>query len=161
MNVYDYAVKMEEDTERFYRDLAVKTSDEGLKNILNMLADDELKHKDILNGMRKNSSVKMKDSEILSKSKNIFVELQDQYKDFTAVGEEIELYQKAKDIEKKSMELYQEKAKEETDEAIKKILLKIADEEHRHYHLIDNIVELLLRPKQWVEDAEFNHLEDY
>ncbi|MDA3850867.1 MAG: hypothetical protein PF447_06310 [Spirochaetaceae bacterium] len=36
-----------------------------------------------------------------------------------------------------------------------------ADEEHRHYHLIDNIEELLLRPKQWVEDAEFNHLEDY
>ena len=44
MNIYKYAMKMEKDSENYYRELANKTGDLGLQNILKMLANDEVKH---------------------------------------------------------------------------------------------------------------------
>jgi rubrerythrin len=44
MNIYEYAMKMEKDSENYYSGLANKTDDAGLKNILKMLANDEVKH---------------------------------------------------------------------------------------------------------------------
>ena len=161
MNIFDYAIQMEQDGEKYYRELADKTSDKGLKNIFNMLADDEVKHREILQKIKEKEDTSMAETEILSNSKNIFIEMQDQHKDLTTTQEEIDLYREAKEIEQKSVDFYNEKAAEVDVPEQKEILEKIADEEKRHYHLLDNIEELLLRPKQWVEDAEFYHLEDY
>ena len=44
MNIYEFAMQMEKDGETFYRNLASKVSNLGLKNILNMLAEEEVKH---------------------------------------------------------------------------------------------------------------------
>ena len=44
MDIYEYAMQMEKDGEAYYRDLAGKTSHQGLKSILGMLADAEVKH---------------------------------------------------------------------------------------------------------------------
>ena len=161
MDIFEYAIQMEKDGEEFYRKIAQNTNDEGIKRILNMLADDEIKHREILQEMRDKSEADMEETEILSKSKNIFEEMQEKHKKLTSGDKEIDLYREAKEIEQKSIDFYEEKAQEADAEDQKKILLQIADEERRHYHLIDNIEELLLRPKQWVEDAEFYHLEDY
>ncbi|HMA62819.1 MAG TPA: ferritin family protein [bacterium] len=161
MNIFDYAIQMEQDGEKYYRELAEKTSDKGLKNIFNMLADDEVKHREILQQIKEKEDTSMAETEILTESKNIFIEMQDQHKDLRTTEEEIDLYREAKEIEQKSVDFYKEKAAEVDLPEQKEILEKIADEEKRHYHLLDNIEELLLRPKQWVEDAEFYHLEDY
>lgn len=161
MNIFDYAIQMEKDGEKLYRQLAKETNDEGIKSILNMLADDEVKHRNILKAMKREEDSVMTETEILDKSKNIFIKMQEKHKKLTTDDEEIELYREAKEIEQKSVDFYEEKAKEVESKEQKEILKKIADEERRHYHLIDNIEELLLRPKQWVEDAEFYHLEDY
>lgn len=161
MNIFEYAIEMEKDGEEYYRKLANNTEDQGIKSILNMLADDEVKHREILQEMRDKTDVTMTETEILSKSKNIFIEMQDKHKNLSSVDREMDLYREAKEIEQKSIDFYEEKADEVDSEEQQKLLKKIADEERRHYHLIDNIEELLLRPKQWVEDGEFYHLEDY
>ena len=44
MNIYKYAMKMEKDSENYYRELVDKTEDVGLQNILKMLVNDEVKH---------------------------------------------------------------------------------------------------------------------
>ena len=38
---------------------------------------------------------------------------------------------------------------------------KIADEEKRHQTVIENVIRFLDRPRQWLENAEWHHLEDY
>ena len=74
---------------------------------------------------------------------------------------EVEMYQKAREIEKQAKSFYQEKADEVEDIAQKKIFNLLAAEEQKHYFLLDNIVEFVSRPQQWLEDAEFFHLEEY
>ncbi|GAH92585.1 unnamed protein product, partial [marine sediment metagenome] len=53
MNIYKYAMKMEKDSENYYNELANKTDDAGLRNILKMLASDEVKHYNIIEQMIK------------------------------------------------------------------------------------------------------------
>ncbi len=161
MNIFDYAIKMEKDGEEFYNKLVNKTSNSGFKTILKMLARDEIKHREILEKMKANSESMMAETKILSEAKNVFQKMQDKKTDIISEDEALDLYNQAKDIEKKSEDFYKEKANEVDSAEQKKLLLKIADEEKRHLHLLDNITELLLRPKQWIETGEFIHLEDY
>jgi len=161
MKIFDYAIEMEKDGEQFYRDLAGKTSQPGFKNILNMLADDEVKHREVLVKMKDRSEISMEETQVLSASRNIFQEMQDKKIEFVSKDEEIDLYREAREIEKKSVDFYNEKIEEVDSEVQKEYLKKIADEEKRHFHLIDNIIELLLHPKQWIETGEFIHLEEY
>ena len=39
--------------------------------------------------------------------------------------------------------------------------LPLADEEEKHYKLLDNIIELITKPEIWLENAEFNHLDEF
>jgi rubrerythrin len=73
----------------------------------------------------------------------------------------VDAYIKARDIEKKSQEFYQQKAEELDDPEQQKICLQIAKEEGQHYIILDNLIELLQRPATWVEDAEWRNMEDY
>ncbi len=74
---------------------------------------------------------------------------------------QLELYQKAMELEKKSQTYYLEQAALATDDNQKALLQNIAEEEGKHYFLLHNIYELVLRPQVWVENGEFVHLEDY
>ena len=67
---------------------------------------------------------------------------------------------KARDIEKKSQDFYTEKANEVTEAYQIELFLKLAVEEKKHYFLLDNILDFISRPEQWLENAEFFRLED-
>ncbi|MBN2289397.1 MAG: rubrerythrin, partial [Candidatus Glassbacteria bacterium] len=64
-------------------------------------------------------------------------------------------------LEKKSEDFYQEKSSEVDDPAHKEVLLKLADEERKHYWILENIIEFVSRPDAWLENAEFHKLERY
>ena len=161
MNIYDYAMQMEKDGENYYRDSAQKINNAGLKKILGMLADAEVKHCDILQKMKKNEKAQSPHTEILSNVKNIFVEMQEA-KDTVGVNiSQKELYKKAQEIEKKSQEFYSEKATEVNDLSQKELFLKIAEEEKKHYWILENILNFISRPQNWLENAEWYHLDEY
>ena len=76
MNIYKYAMKMEKDSENYYRELANKTGDVGLRNILKMLADDEVKHYNIIQQMMKTDiTAELAETNILENAKNIFIKI--------------------------------------------------------------------------------------
>ena len=52
MNIFEYAMQMEQDGETFYRDLAAKTTMPGMDRTFTMLADDEVKHRKTLQALR-------------------------------------------------------------------------------------------------------------
>ena len=162
MNIYDFAMKMEQDGESYYRELIKNSLTPGIKKIFTMLADDEVTHYYYVEEMKNSASVQFDDSTILSDAKNVFEELKEKYETIDDDISQIQAYKKAQDIEKKSEDFYREKVKEITNkEEYRKIFLKIADEEKRHYFLLENIIELVSRPQTWLENAEFNHLDDY
>ena len=159
MNIFDYAMKMEKDGENYYRELAAKNKIEGLDKILNMLADDEVVHYDTLKKLKEGIETDIPGTGVLKNAKNVFSELKPE----TNSSDEsvIELYNKAIEIEKKSEDFYKEKANEVDQPEVKDILLKIAEEERKHQFLLKNAVDFLTEPKNWIECAEFNRLDDY
>ena len=159
MNILEYAMKMEKDGEKYYREMARNTGNPGLKRILTMLADDEVKHYKIVEGMRKMAGPQMAETQVLSSAKTIFSEMDP--KNISDETGQNELLKKAQDLEVESQKLYEDKAAETDDPDQKDLLLKIAEEEKKHYHLLENIIQFVNRPQNWLEDAEFNHLEDY
>jgi len=159
MNIYDYAMQMEKDSEYYYRQLAGNCDDTGLKTILNMLADEEVKHYHILDKM-KSEKPEMPPSEVLAKAKNIFAGMK-KVVALSCATSQIDLYKKAQELEKKAEEFYRQKAGEEQGQVQKELLLKIAQEESRHYLLLENIIQFVSRPQEWLENAEWHHLEEY
>ena len=81
MNIYKYAMKMEKDGENYYRELANKTGDVGLRNILKMLANDEVKHYHIIEQMMKSdvqpvvkmTKIKMTEISEIDKKTDFFI----------------------------------------------------------------------------------------
>jgi rubrerythrin len=162
MNIFDFAMTMEKDGESYYRELAKKCNDkEGLRKILNMLADDEVKHYQTLEKMKNMETADIEETQILKNVKNIFVQLKEERAEIKTDISQLDLYKKAQEIEKKSEDFYLQKVEELENEKHKQILLKIADEEKKHYYLLQNIIEFVSRPQKWIENAEFHHLEEY
>ncbi len=160
MDIFEYAMQMEKDGEAYYRQLVRQVANKGLKTILTMLADEEVKHYNAIDKMKIGES-QMTETTILADAKNIFVQLKDSGEGFDIEINQVDLYKKAQDIEEKSQNFYLEKANEVGQDYQKELFLKLAEEEKKHYFLLDNIIEFVSRPEYWLENAEFYHLEEY
>jgi len=136
MNIFEYALQMEKDGEDYYRQLAQQTANKGLKTILVMLADEEVKHYNAIEKM-KTAKPRMAETTILTDVKNVFVQIQESNENFGFDLGQIELYKKAQEIEERSRDFYMEKASEVDEEYQKELFLKLAEEEKKHYFLLD------------------------
>ncbi|MBN1197144.1 MAG: ferritin family protein [Candidatus Aminicenantes bacterium] len=161
MDIFALALDFEKESERYYRDLAERCDQPGLKQILNMLADDEVKHFQVVSAMRDGSHPQMPATEVLPRAKNRFSAMKQISKDLCYDSDEIELYRKALTKEEHAETFYREQAAAADSPENAELLNRLADEERQHRFLIENMIEFLHRPQRWVEDAEFNHLEEY
>jgi rubrerythrin len=152
-------MQMEKDGEAYYREIAGQTQNVGVKNILTMLADAEVRHFETFRQMKDREAVPVPDLSYLLHVKNVFAELRDRKRALTN-GSQKELYQKAQKLEEKTRDFYKEKAGE-VDRSQKEVLLKIANEEQRHYDILENLIMMLQRPETWLENAEWYRLEEY
>ena len=164
MNVFEYAMKMETDGRKFYLDSAEKVESPALKKILLELANDEVKHYAIFKAMKDGGAAEYREAEkttILKTVKNVFEKLREENKDLAFPEDSKKIWEEAREVEKKAEEFYREKANELDSEEQKHILNRIADEEHRHWVTMQNVIQFLDRPNHWLEDAEWSNLEDY
>jgi len=165
MDVFDFAMKMEQDGEAYYRKLAAEANNTGLSTILNFLAEEEVKHYNIFKRLKGGEIYDVPESTLMADAKNIFEELAAKQSEsgatpFNFDSSQPQFYRKAQDLEKQSEMYYRDKAEESEDETEKTVLLKIADEEKRHYFMLENIIDFVQHPQQWIEDAEWNKLGD-
>lgn len=153
---------MEKDGEMYYRDLARRSDNVGVKHIFNMLADEELKHYEVIEHMlQHNEDLNFADSHLLNDVKNVFANMNGMEKTIHFDPPEIEAYKYAFDIEKESYYSYISKLKGITNKKQKKIFARLANEEKQHMVLLENLIEFTSRPQTWVENAEFNHMDEY
>ncbi len=160
MDIFAYAMQMEKDGEAYYRELSAKTENKGIKNIMTRLADAEVIHYNIFQAMKRNERTPETDSKSLEGIKNIFARLKEDGPsgvDSTQAA----LYTKAQDLEKKTCDFYVEKAEESKDDIQKTIFKKVANEERKHYLILENIIDFVNRPDTWLENPEWYHLEEY
>ena len=161
MDVFDFAIQMEKDGEAYYRECAAKSASVGLSRILLMLADAETTHGELFRLMKAHEDATLSDSSLLDRVKNVFVEIRQKEGTAGAKSSEVELYRKALELERKSWELYGSAAERAASPSEKLLFERIAVEERRHYRIVEGIIDFVSRPEQWLENAEWNHLEDY
>ena len=162
MSVFEFAMQMELDGEKFYREIAEKSTNPGLKKIFNTLADEEVVHYNTFKKLAEKTGADAIESDVLAKAKNIFVDLKNAGDfDITAETLQTDAYKKAMEAEKEAYTFYEKKAEEADDENEKKILLTFAREERRHYRLLENVLEFVSRPDEWLENAEFAKMDEY
>jgi rubrerythrin len=159
MEIYDVAIKMEVEGAAFYRDLAKRTSSEGLKAIFTMLAEDEDRHKETFEAMKANKEITVVADDAATRATKIFKQFSKE--DFLNEGDQLAVYEEALEIELKSIELYTQQLDKTNDSKEIEALEKIIEEERRHYDLIDDIIVMVERPERWVEQAEFGVRDEY
>lgn len=156
MNIYDYAMQMEKEGEQFYRELAEKTNNEGLKGVLNLLADEEVQHYEFIKAMKEGSSTpELTASNLRESAKNVFQKIKREQINFDFGTSAAEMYRKASKHEDASYSFYLKKAEEAEDPAHKAIFTKLAEEEKQHQELMDHMADFVSEPETWLENAEF------
>lgn len=160
MDILAFAVQMEKDGEAYYRQLAHRTTNTGLRTILNMLADEEVKHQQTIFDLQDGISP-LGPCEVLTRAKNIFVEMNAEDAALSDESTQVALYQKALDMEEQSRTFYEDKARELADDQRRAVFATLAEEEAKHARLLSNIVDFVSHPQRWLEDAEFNHLDAF
>ncbi|OGQ97707.1 MAG: rubrerythrin [Deltaproteobacteria bacterium RIFOXYD12_FULL_57_12] len=164
MNIFEYAMRMEKDGENYYRELADKCQVEGIKTILTMLADEEVKHYNIIAQLQKHAGKSPPaTTTVLGNVKNVFIRMKEEKTEIRFDSSDLEAYRKAMAIEELSRKFYLDKAAEVGEEEAKQIFLRLAGEEEKHFRIMENIAEFVARPEpgNWLENAEWHHLDEY
>ena len=160
MNIFDFAMKMELDGKTYYEKLAAETSVSGLKSILISLAADEQKHYEIILAIKTGTDLKMADSTVLEKAKNLFEVLMGDKNIVASLSKSLDGYLHARNIEANSVKLYEDMAKQEDNQDTVQLLLRIANEEKKHFNVLDNLYDLVLAPQNFLAWGEFSNLKE-
>ncbi|MDP8265901.1 MAG: ferritin family protein [Candidatus Aceula meridiana] len=162
MHILDFAMQVELRGQELYKDFEKSAPNQGMKTIFRMLHDQEKKHFETFQRMKEKKDIEFSQDSFLDDVKNIFTgwkENKDKI-DFSLL--QADVYRKALDLEKKSIDFYKDKAKESNDANEKEIFDKIAKEEKTHFDIIENMIDFITKPERWVENAEFNKIgEEY
>jgi rubrerythrin len=158
MNVFDFAMKMELDGKAYYEKLSADTADVGLKGIFTRLAEDEQKHYETIQAIKTGINPEMAESTVLEKTKNLFEVLKGDKSVAATLNKSLDGYQYARKLEADSVTFYEDMAKQEDSPETILLLLRIANEEKKHYNILDNLCDFALAPQYFLEWGEFSNL---
>jgi len=161
MNIFDFAMKMELDGKAYYEKLAAETAVVGVKSILTSLAADEQKHYEIIRDIKSGIDPKMADSTVLETAKNLFEEIVADRSIVVGLKKSLDGYQHARKIEADSVKLYEDMAKKEENPENVQLLLRIANEEKKHFNILDNLYDYVLAPQNFLAWGEFSNLKEF
>ena len=148
--VFQFAIRIEENGENFYRQMAQKFEDEKVKELFSFLADEETKHKKIYAGMVS----KMEKYEPFESYANEYFAYLRAYADNIIFTEE-KLKEKMSEIEDVNSAidfamgteldsiLYYQEVKNLVPENQRNVIDKIIEEERRHYVKLSDIKKLI------------------
>ena len=159
MNSIEFAINMELDSKRFYLQQAENTKDSGLKSIFHTLAEEESIHARILKNKAETLPYELVDT--YAEIKNIFVEIGSYNNLIKQIPDAVDVYTMALESEKKSIELYTDMLEDAANDKEKAIFAFILEQEKDHCKVMEQLVEMVMRPKEWVESAEFGVRKEY
>ena len=161
MNALEFAIKMELDGEKYYTEQAKINKDNSLRTVFLMLASDEAMHAKVLQDKVNKVSYNLSQDEILSKARNIFVDLGAMKNEIIDIANQLDAYRLALKNEEESINLYQKHLSEATDDDSKGLFEYLIKQERDHHAVIDQLVLLITHSEEWVEAAEFGLREEY
>jgi rubrerythrin len=161
MNIYEFAILMELEGEKYYTEQAEINKGNRLNTILLMLAQDERNHADILQKKYEVSSYEMMENDLMTEVKNVFEEAKNFKDDIKAAPDQLDFYRMALEKEKQSIDLYHKYHSEATEIETKELFEYLMNQEKEHFEILEEIVLMINKANEWVESAEFGIREEY
>lgn len=161
MDLLELALSMELDLEKFYNEQAELNKGNTLNVVFKMLAKEEENHANILMAKADKLALPLKDSDILHEVQSIFKNMNDITSDFHDLPTQLDIYREALEKEQQSLKFYQDLCAEASEEQSKKVFQYLINQEDKHCIILEELVKLVSRPEEWVEDAEFGRREPY
>lgn len=159
MSLYDFAIEMSRDGEKFFHTLTKQVKKPGLHKILVTLAEDQAAHGRDLEEMKKAKGKTLPDAGVLRRAVNPFAKRLKRLGSGERLDENIppaELYRKGQELYEECEAFYRKKAAQVKAPQLRQAFLEVADEQRKHYIGLEHLINFILEPHQGLEDAEWN-----
>nr|NIS40802.1 ferritin family protein [Desulfuromonadales bacterium] len=162
MNIFDFAMSVEQSGMKFYRKMAEATDNPGLKKIFSMMVKDEEYLYDQFEKMRKKAPTRaLKDARSLAEATDIFAEELDPQKVLDSIDDDLDAYRFIMAVEEKLSTMYERVAEKEQDVQLKNKLLEIARVEHREHDEIEAAYDFVNAPNEFLAWGEFSNIGEF
>ena len=161
MNTIEFAIKMEQDGEAYYRRQAELNKDNSLRPVCLMLAADEHHHAQVLISRSRQEAYDLPESDTLLTAKNIFSDISDIESELKPIPSQLDFYRIAAEKEQQSIDLYSDMLSKADNEQDIKLFQYLIGQEKQHFEVLDNLAALLRHAEEWVESAEFGLRKDF
>jgi len=161
MNDLQFAINMELDGGKFYRQQAEINKNNSLHTVCLMMAEDEKMHAQILTDKLNEMPYQLIDNDTLAQAKNIFEGIGDIKIEGKSIPSQLDFYRLAADLEKQSIDLYNKYLSQAMELQEKELFEYLINQEKNHFAVLDELASLLRHAEQWVENAEFGLRKEY
>jgi len=161
MNIFEIAMKKEQEVKSYYKKLADETSLLGVKNIFLLLAADEQRHYDAVLSMKNNAECEVPVySPALEAAREVLGDFFGDTFPASKMKNSLDSYRHALLVEAESIQFYEGILESVTDKRLKTLLATILCQERDHYTIVENLYEYVLRPEYFLAWAEFSNLRE-
>jgi rubrerythrin len=161
MDILQFAIDMELDGERYYREQAIGNEGNSLAVVFATLAEDEARHAKLLISKRDGQPYTLTQREKPLTVQNVFAGAADFQASVKELPDQPELYQTAQAMEQRSIDLYRAMQGKAENAAEAELLAFLIGEEKEHDRILTELYHYANRPREWVESAEFGVREEY
>ncbi len=159
MNLYDFAIQMSSDGEKFFQTLTKQVKKPGLRTILGMLANDQAIHRQDFEKMKKTEGKSLPDARSLTGVLNPFAQRLKRLGRGERLDEDLppaELYRRGQTLDKECEDFYRKRASRLKNQRLKQAFLGVAEEQRKHFVTLEHLINFIMEPQQELEDAEWN-----
>ncbi|MBN1578211.1 MAG: ferritin family protein [Chitinispirillaceae bacterium] len=164
--VWQLAKSIEVEGKKMYEELARDAPKREIAGVFSALAGEEQRHYELFDKLEKRKPIEAGDHgsvsvDIPKMVDAIRIVLLIDEPALTAMNDAETTYKKALVLENSSIILFNKIMKELTDEHQIRIVKVIIDEEKCHIEVIRRLIDFVHRPKEWLENAEVYHYDEY
>ncbi len=159
-SIWTKAKEMELEAVGYYNGLAEETSVSEVAGVFKMIAQEEKKHSEMFAKLESENGVDSLPSSTWD-PKEAFIKIAQERSGSESLSAAKDAYKKIVDTELEAAEYYEGLKKDAKSDEDKNALDFIIKEEKKHAKIFQELVEFIERPESWVENAEFNILEDF
>ena len=167
MDFLDFAKEIETRGREQYSVLARTMQIRELSGIFEFMAEQEQRHYELFDYWQRNNSEvsasNLPAETVIGQAKSAFERIAGHFseRNFVPPIDYEQAYKQALEFENRSIALYEEALPKIMDDRRKKPLKSIIEQEHAHARFITSLMDFLRHPGEWLENAEWDHLDEY
>ena len=160
MNVFDFVIGVERDAQSYYHSLAQKSAHQGMKNIFDLMAQDEERLCTKLEALKSECSEELTESTVLDL---VVSNEQTGPVGFSpeTLRNDVDAYEYVLRREAGRVAMYQMVAAEEANPVIRSVLLQVAAEEVRNLETWQHLYDFASAPQRHLAWAEFSNFSEF